>query len=58
MRDAFSTPYSSSRTQEEDDEDISVYEPEHEVQEEVHTPEAEVEEEPPVHVRSWLLVPF
>ena len=46
---AFSTPYNISDIQ-EDDENIGVYEPEDEIQEEVYEPEAEREEEIPVNV--------
>ena len=44
-RNALSTPYTSETREEE--QDIDVYKPEHEVQEEVHEPEAKVEEESP-----------
>ena len=44
VKNAFSTPNNTSQTQEED-EDINVYEPEYEYQEEVYEPEAEVEED-------------
>ena len=42
-------PVHTSETQEED-EDIDMYEPEHEMQEGVHKPKTKVEEEPPVYV--------
>ena len=49
VRNAFSTPYSASQSQEED-EDTDVYEPEHNFQEEMHEPVAEVEKEPSIYV--------